>query len=79
MNQCRWLMIGSTTPCNKSCRSELCGYHLQSVRNGLKGPSPCVRSGVGVREKSQLYLNWGGKRYREIKGNYDKRIKKCCH
>ena len=75
MNHCRWLMIGSTTPCNKSCRSEFCGYHLQSVRNGSKGPIPCIRCGVGVRGKSQLCLNCGGKRYRELKRYYDKRVR----
>ena len=75
MNHCKWLMTGSTTPCNKSCRCELLGYHLQSVRIGSKGPSPCYECGVGVRGKSHLCLNCGGKRYRELKRYYDKRIK----
>ena len=75
MNHCKWLMIGSTTPCNKSCRGEFCGSHLQSVRNGSNGPTACVLYGVGVRGKSQLCLNCGGKRYRELKRYYDKRIK----
>jgi len=75
MNQCQWLMIGSTTTCNKSCRGEFCGYHLQSVRNGSRGPIPCVNCGTGVRGKSQLCINCGGKRYRELKRYYDKRVK----
>ena len=75
MNQCKWLMIGSVTPCNKSCRGEFCGHHLQSVRNNSLGPSPCVNCGVGVRGKTQLCINCGGKRYRELKRYYDKRIK----
>ena len=75
MNHCKWLMIGSTTPCNKSCRGEFCGYHLQSVRRGSFGPTPCLRCGVGVRGKSQICLGCGGKRYRELKRYYDKRIK----
>ena len=74
MNHCKWLMIGSTTPCNKLCRSEFCGYHLQSVRRGSFGPIPCLVCHVGVRGKSQLCLNCGGKRYRELKRYYDKRI-----
>ena len=74
MNHCKWLMIGSTTPCNKSCRGEFCGYHLQSVRRKSFGPLPCLRCGVGVRGKSQLCLGCGGKRYRELKRYYDKRI-----
>ena len=75
MNHCKWLMIGSVTPCNKSCRHEFCGYHMQSFRRGSLGPLPCIRCGVGVRGKSQLCLNCGGKRYRELKRYYDKRIK----
>ena len=75
MNHCKWLMIGSTTPCNKSCRSDFCGYHLQSVKNGSKGPSPCLICHVGVRGKSQLCLSCGCKRYRELKRYYDKQIK----
>ena len=74
MNNCKWLMIGSKIPCNKSCRSELCGYHLQSVRRGSKGPAPCIQCGVGVRSKFQLCLSCGGKRCRELKRYYDKRI-----
>jgi len=73
MNHCKWLMIGSATPCNKTCRGEFCGYHLQSVRRGSLGPLPCLRCGVGVRGKSQLCLRCGGKRYRELKRYYDKR------
>ena len=69
MNHCKWLMIGSTNPCNKSCRSELCGYHLQSVKIGSKGPSQCFICHVGVRGKSQLCLSCGGKRYRDLKHN----------
>ena len=75
MNQCKWLMIGSVTPCNKSCRGEFCGHHSQSVRNNSLGPSPYVKCGVGVRGKSQLCISCGGKRYRELKRYYDKRIK----
>ena len=75
MNHCKWLMIGSITPCNKSCRNEFCGYHMQSFRRGSLGPLPCILCGVGVRGKSQLCLNCGGKRYRELKRYYDKRIK----
>ncbi len=75
MNHSKWLMIGSITPCNKSCRGEFCGYHLQSVRNGSRGPIACVKYGVGVKGKSQLCINCGGKRYRELKRYYDKRIK----
>lgn len=75
MNHCKWLMIGSTTPCNKSCRGEFCGYHLQSVHRGSLGPTPCLVCGVGVRGKSQLCISCGGKRYRELKRYYDKRIK----
>ena len=74
MNHCKWLMIGSTTQCNKSCRSEFCGYHLQSVKNGSFGPTLCLRCGVRVRGKSQLCLGCGGKRYRELKRYYDKRV-----
>ena len=74
MNQCKWLMIGSTTPCNKACRREFCGYHLQSVRRGSFGPLPCIQCGIGVRGKSQLCLGCGGKRYRELKRYYDKRV-----
>jgi hypothetical protein len=66
-------MIGSDTPCNKTCRGEFCGYHLQSVRRGSLGPLPCLSCGVGVRGKSQLCLRCGGKRYRELKRYYDKR------
>jgi hypothetical protein len=66
-------MIGSTTPCNKSCRGEFCGYHLQSVRKGSTGPTHCLICNVGVRGKSQLCLSCGGKRYRELKRYYDKR------
>ena len=76
MNHCKWLMIGSRTPCNKSCRSEFCGYHLQSVRRASFGPLPCLRCGIGVRGKSQLCLGCGGKRYRELKRYYEKRIVK---
>ena len=76
MNHCKWLMIGSVTPCDKSCRGEVCGYHLQSVRRGSLGPLPCLRCGVGVRGKSQLFLSCGGKRYRELKRYYDKRVLK---
>ena len=74
MNHCKWLMIGSTTPCNKSCRGEFCGHHLQCVRNNSTGPSPCLICGVGVRGKSQICKNCGGKRYRELKRYYDKRV-----
>jgi hypothetical protein len=74
MNNCKWLMIGSTTPCNKSCRNEYCGYHLQSVRNGSNGPTPCILCGVGVKGRSELCKNCGGKKYRELKRYYDKRI-----
>ena len=74
MNHCKWLMIGATTPCNKSCRAEYCGYHLQSVRRGSNGPLPCIVCHAGVRGKSQLCINCGGKRYRELKRYYDKRI-----
>ena len=69
-------MIRSSTPCNKSCRGEFCGYHLQSVRNGSFGPSPCLICHVDVRGKSQLCLKCGGNRYRELKRYYDKRKKK---
>ena len=68
-------MIGAITPCNKSCRSEFCAYHLQSVRNGSKGPIPCLICEKGVRGKSQLCITCGGKRYRELKRYYDKQIK----
>ena len=64
-------MIGSSTPCNKSCRGEFCGYQLQSVRNGSFGPLSCLICKVGVRGKSQLCLSCGGK----LKRYYDKRIK----
>jgi len=45
------------------------------VRNNSLGPSPCIVCGVGVRGKSKLCINCGGKRYRELKRYYDKRIK----
>ena len=75
MNHCKWLMIGSSTPCNKSCRGKFCGYHLQNVRRGSFGHLPCLICNVGVRGKSQLCLSCGGKRYRELKRYYDKRKK----
>ena len=75
MNNCKWLMIGSTTPCGKSCRSEFCGYHSQSAKKGSSnGPLPCLICKIGVRGKSQqLCLKCGGKKFRELKRYYDKR------
>ena len=79
MNNCKWLMIGSTTPCGKSCRSEFCGYHSQSVRRGSTGPVHCLICNIGVRGKSQLCRKCGGTRYRELKRYYDKRVVKPEH
>ena len=52
-------MIVSVTQCNKSCRSELCGYHLQSILRGSLVPLSCIICGVEVRGKSQLCLSCG--------------------
>ena len=71
MNQCKWLMIGSTTPCNKLTKKEYCGFHMTSVRRGSTGPKPCIACGVGVRSNTQLCIPHGGKKYRELKRYYD--------
>jgi len=72
-NFCPWLKIGYTLPCNKNCVNEFCSYHMQCVRNGSLGPKPCIRCGVGVRGKTHLCAQCGGKRYRELKRYYDKK------
>lgn len=72
-NLCKWLMIGSVTPCNRSCINEFCGIHLQRVRFGSLGPKPCLQCGIGVRGGTRLCVQCGGKRYRELKRYYDKK------
>jgi hypothetical protein len=71
MNYCKWLMIGLTTPCNKLSKNQYCGFLMVSVRRGSTGPKPCIVCGVGVRGKSQLCVQCGGKKYRELKRYYD--------
>ena len=71
MNNCKWLMIGSTTPCNKLSKNEYCRFHMVSVRRRSTGPLPCIVCGIGEKGKSQLCVAHGGRKYREPKRYYD--------
>ena len=71
MNNCKWLMIGSTVPCNKLSKNEYCGIHMVRVRQGSTGPLPCIVCGIGVKGKSQLCVTHGGRKYRELKRYYE--------
>ena len=72
MNNCKWLMIGSKNTCNKSTKNEYCGVHNARVRQGSTGPKPCIVCHVGVKGKSQLCVQHGGRKYRALKRYYDK-------
>ena len=72
MNYCKWLMIGSTVPCNRLSKNEYCGFHNARVRQGSTGPMPCIVCQVGVKGKSQLCVTHGGKKYRALKRYYAK-------
>ena len=72
MNHCKWLMIGSKTPCNRLSKNEYCGFHNARVRQGSTGPKPCIVCQVGVKGNSQLCVEHGGKRYRALKRYYEK-------
>ena len=75
MQNCKWLKLNSSIPCNKSCKGEFCGQHSQQVRHGRLGPTPCIQCGTGVKGKTRLCAHCGGKKYRELKRYYDKKSK----
>ena len=62
MNNCKWLMVGAVSPCNKLYKREYCGYHMQSIRRGSLGPQPCRMCGICVKGKSQICVGCGGKK-----------------
>ena len=44
---------------------------MASVRKGSTGPKPCIVCGIGVRGRTELCLDHGGKKYRNLKRYYD--------
>ncbi len=75
-NKCIWLKIGHISYCDKPCvkKNKYCSSHMQSIRNGRSGPKPCIQCFVGFRGSTQLCAACGGKKYRELKRYYDKKI-----
>ena len=57
-NTCKWLVIGSTELCGKSCLGDHCKIHLARLRRG-SGTQPCTECSKGVKNRFRLCLDCG--------------------
>ena len=58
-NNCRWLKIGSTDRCGKSCIGEYCHIHNARLKKSPETNKPCIHCGKGTKNKYMVCRGCG--------------------
>ena len=72
-NRCKWLYKNDYGLCSRRCVGGYCAAHNQQIKNGSVGMITCIKCGQGIRGKTRLYSECGGKRYRSFLEYYKRR------
>ena len=72
-NRCKWIWKNEHGLCSQRCIGEYCAKHNQQIKNLSSGMVQCIKCGCGVRGKTRLCAECGGRRFRKFVRYYKRK------